>query len=173
MSSLRLASYRAKGYIKDTLVTLRISLLGVPIGLSALALRYYRDFFYYRSIQFIIIILYIYIIYIYNFTQNYSLIIIVISRSIQAQHQLSSLHSPISPSFSTYTDLITLTIREIYGQIIESYLESTNPYRIIPLIIESYPYIKSHSNMGYNSVICYCLGYDLVSYQSSLKLQRR
>ena len=60
-----------------------------------------------------------------------------------------------------------------FGQITESYPESTNPYRIIPLITESYPYTKSHPNMGYDSVICHCLGYDLVSCQSGLKLRRR
>ena len=41
-----------------------------------------------------------------------------------------------------------------HGQITESYPESTNPYRIIPLIIKSYPYTKSHPNIGYDSVIC-------------------
>ena len=48
------------------------------------------------------------------------------------------------------------------GRITESYPESMDPYRIIPLITESYPYTKIHPNMGYNSVICYCLGYNLI-----------
>ena len=48
------------------------------------------------------------------------------------------------------------------GRITNSYPESMDPYRIIPLITESYPYTKFHPNMGYDSVICHCLGYDLV-----------
>ena len=51
------------------------------------------------------------------------------------------------------------------GRITESYPESMDPYRIIPLITESYPYTKTHPNMEYDSVICYCLGYDLVIYK--------
>ena len=50
------------------------------------------------------------------------------------------------------------------GQITESYPESINPYRIIPLITESYPYTKSHSNIEYNLIIYYYLRYNLISY---------
>ena len=46
--------------------------------------------------------------------------------------------------------------------LIETYPKSMDPYRIIPLITESYPYTKFHPNMGYDSVICHCLGYDLM-----------
>ena len=53
---------------------LRIPPLGVPIGLSALALRHCRDFFHCRPTQFIIITPHTYIIYAYDSTQNYSLI---------------------------------------------------------------------------------------------------
>ena len=48
------------------------------------------------------------------------------------------------------------------GRITNSYPKSMDPYRIIPLITESYPYTKFHPNMGYDSVICHCLGYDLM-----------
>ena len=52
--------------------------------------------------------------------------------------------------FFTCTSDLVLAV----GQITESYPESTNPYRIIPLITESYPYTKSHPNLRYDSVIC-------------------
>ena len=60
------------------------------------------------------------------------------------------------PTLSLRRDISTI------GRITNSYPKSMNPYRIIPLITESYPYTKSHPNMGYDSVICHCLGYDLM-----------